>query len=532
VQNLGELGFIEVASFDFFSVNSLKEELFAETAVSNAISSMFLLPLIPVPVQFAQLPVAPLLRPTSIFPQALPAQEALPLQQELPAQKIIQAQEVRVLPGALDEVPVFNSNSPEIVTTEGILLSTFPPTGKRIPSAHLNFVFNGRFDIFSHHISKAGRSDQTRSLFQGILLYNPTSRPVQIEVLQAATYLTRPDALFVDLPAYVEDPLGNVFAGPGSRVANDILRGRKQGSLPSSILLPAGQTQLLMSLPIPAGTVPPTSNGRSTLMRLSSNGAVHVATLAMFAPLNLDKTERIPTLEEWQTLLNNGALAGLRDLPPTLNVKRRSCGFLPCLDRITYGRVSGVARGSLWQAKLIDSPSKGYLSIPQQGRAFSYGLSTVEQGTFGTGQIQSAPMLVRYPDTAYLANGNYGVQYSLTLPLRNTTQQNQRVAIAFETPIKQDKAKNQLLFLSVPESRISFRGTVRLRYMDDGAAPQTRYIHLVQRRGQQGEPLVTLMMKPSEQRSVEVDFLYPPDATPPQVLTVKTLDILNSQTKK
>jgi len=49
-----------------------------------------------------------------------------------------------------------------------------------------------------------------------------------------------------------------------------------------------------------------------------------------------------------------------------------------------------------------------------------------------------------------------------------------------------------------------------------------RYVHLVQRRGQLGEPLVVLKMK---QRSPprKIDFLYP-DSTPPQVLTVKTLE--------
>jgi hypothetical protein len=30
----------------------------------------------------------------------------------------------------LDSIRVFNSNSPEVVQTEGILLSTFPPEGK------------------------------------------------------------------------------------------------------------------------------------------------------------------------------------------------------------------------------------------------------------------------------------------------------------------------------------------------------------------------------------------------------------------
>jgi hypothetical protein len=47
-------------------------------------------------------------------------------------------------------------------------------------------------------------------------------------------------------------------------------------------------------------------------------------------------------------------------------------------------------------------------------------------------------------------------------------------------------------------------------------------VHLVQKRGQPGEPLVSLNMKAGDRSLVEVDFLYPPDATPPQVLTVST----------
>jgi Protein of unknown function (DUF3370) len=469
----------------------------------------------PIPAQ-PSLPAQPSIAPLPTVPpqEALPSQENLQAQEALQPQELIKTLEIRPLPGKLDDIPVFNSNSPELVMTEGILLSTFPPQEMRVPSAHLNFPFQGRFDLFSHHISRASNPRETRSLFQGILLYNPTLQPVTVEVLQAATYLTRPDALFIDLPSYVEDPLGTVYAGPGGRVVNDILRGRKQGNWISAIVIPPGQSQMLMNLPIPAGTVTPTSNGRSTLMRLSSTGSIYIASLAMFAPLNPDGSERVPTLAEWQNLLINRGLAGPRDLPPTPPSAKT--------DRVIYGRVAGVAKGSQWQATLTDG-SKDYLSIPRKGRAFSYGLSTLNRGTFGTGQVQSAPMLVRYPDTAYLANGNYGIEYNLTLPLRNTTKQTQTVALVVETPLKEDKSKNELLFLSTPAPQIFFRGTVRIRYPDDRGLSQTRYIHLVQRRGQQGQPLVTLNMKPGDRRLVEVDFLYPPDATPPQILTIKTL---------
>jgi hypothetical protein len=38
-----------------------------------------------------------------------------------------------------------------------------------------------------------------------------------------------------------------------------------------------------------------------------------------------------------------------------------------------------------------------------------------------------------------------------------------------------------------------------------------------------GEPLVQMKMPASDRRLVQFDFLYPPDATPPQMLTIETL---------
>jgi hypothetical protein len=434
----------------------------------------------------------------------------------LPPQEVVRIQEIRPLPGKLDSVPVFNSNSPEVVMTEGILLSTFPPKGMRYPKAHLDYQFDGRFDIFSHHISRARNSSELRSLFQGVLIYNPGSQPAVLTILEGASYLTRPDALFVDLPSYLEDPAGRVYAGPGSRVVSDILRGRRQGNLPPTAVIPPGEVRLLMNLPIPAGTVTPTSNGRSTLIRLKTSQPVHVANLAMFAPKTPDGTERVPTIEEWVNLLINTNLAGPRDIPPTPLDSRNA--------RITYGRVAGIAVGSQWQARLTDSANSQDLTIPKRGQAFSYGISLLPRGTFSTGQVQSANLLARYPDTAYLANGNYGVQYSLLLPLHNNTRQTQTVAIALETPVKQDKSRNEVIFLTPPEDKIFYRGPIRLRYKDNNGQPQTRFIHIVQRRGQEGESLIQMNLSPGERRSIEVDFLYPADATPPQLLTIKTVD--------
>ncbi|MEB3293926.1 MAG: DUF3370 domain-containing protein [Synechococcales bacterium] len=487
-----------------------------------------LLPLLPIAQALPSVsPATPSLTPaptqTVPFPQTTPPRWQIPPQDEilpqerLAQQEIILAQEIRMLPGKLDDVPVFNSNSPELVLSEGILLSTFPEDGKLFPAAHLNFTFKGRFDIFSHHISRARHPSELRSLFQGILVYNPTSQLVTIEVLQAASYLTRPDALFVELPTAIDDPTGSVYAGPGSRVVNDILRGRRQGSLPAFLMIPPGESRMLMNLPIPAGVVTPTSNGRSTLMRLQSSGEVYVANMAMFAPRSSNGSERIPTQEDWENFLKAANLAGPRDTPPTPMERSNS-------DRKIYGRVAGVARGSLWRVQLTDTPNSTQLSIPKKGRAFSYAISTLPRGTFGTGQIQSAPMLVRYSDTAYLANGNYGIHYSFTLPLVNSSKQTSTITLSIDTPLKQDKSRSEVIFLSPPESRVFFRGPIRLRYKDDSGNLQTRFLHLVQRRGQQGVPLLTLALPPGDRREIEVDLLYPPDATPPQLLTIRSLE--------
>ena len=440
--------------------------------------------------------------------------QATPTPTPTPPKEIVQPQQVRPLSGKLDNVPVFNSNSPELVQTEGILLSTFPPTGKATPAAHLNFPFQGRFDVFAHHIAKAPTPDDLRTLYLGIILYNPGTKPVTVDILQAASYLSQPDAPFIQLPSLVDNPAGTVYAGPGSRVMSDILRGLHQADFPPQIVIPPGQSQMLLNLAIPVRTLDPPLNGRSTLMRLRSDGVVYAASLARYAPVDAEEKERAPMVEEWQQLLDNGKLATPRDRTPTPPDTSKG--------QIIYGRVAGVAQGSRWQTQLVDNPTSQFLSIPQAGLAFSYGLSTLPGGTMGTEQIQSATMLVRYPDTAYFAHGNYGVQYSLTLPLVNPTNNTQTVTLTVQTPLKEDDPKGELRFLEPPAKQVFFRGTVQIRYKDDKGLPGLRIVHLVQRRGQQGEPLVTLTMPPRDERLVQVDFLYPPDATPPQILTVST----------
>ncbi|MDX2229046.1 MAG: DUF3370 domain-containing protein [Leptolyngbyaceae cyanobacterium bins.349] len=441
-----------------------------------------------------------------------------------PSQEIRVPQTVRVLPGQLDAVPVFNSNSPELVLNEGILLSTLPPTGKQVPAAHLNFPFKGRFDVFAHHIARAPKPEDLRTLYLGVLMHNPGQQAVTVDILQAASYLSQPDAPFLALPPYVDNAAGTVFAGPGSRAMLDVLRGKRQADFPAQIVIPPGASRMLMNLPIPVKTLTPPLNGRSSLIRARSSAPIYLASLAKFAPTDANGDERSPTVEEWQTLLHTSGLSTPRDKAPTPPDQKTG--------QIIYGRVAGVSAGSRWVAQVVDppgiqpnDPQTWYLSTPTAGQAFSYGLSTLLGGTLGTNQVQTAPMLARYPDTAYQAHGNYAIEYNLTLPLRNRTPETQRLAIMVETPMKDNQPKDgQLRFLNPPGRQVFFRGTVRLRYSDDRGLPQIRTVHLVQQRGQQGIPLAEMTLPPGDRRLVSFDFLYPPDATPPQILTIKNLD--------
>ncbi len=431
-------------------------------------------------------------------------------------QQIVRPQEVRPLPAQLDTVPVFNSNSPELVGNPGILLSTFPPDGMGQPEAHLDFAFEGRFDVFAHHVYRADDPDDLRSMYVAILVHNPGVETVTVNVLHGASYLSQPDAPFISLPSAVPfSPRNPVFAGPGSRVMGDLIQGRRQATLPSQLVVPPGASALLLNAPIPVAEFDPPINGRSTLIELDSSGPVYLASLAEFANVDGDDTEMAPSLAQWESIVANSGVAGPRDRIPTPITENPT--------QVIYGRVAGVAQGASWTATVADDGSSDLLTIPASGQAVSYGVSTLYVGQLGTEQNQSAPMLVRYDDTAYEAHGNYGVAYNLAFPLYNPTDIPQTVTVTFETPIKEDKLSTAgLQFFETPPNSTFFRGPIQVKYRDDRGLPRIRNLHLVQLRGQQGHPLTTVTLAPQENRRVVVILRYPPDSTPPQVVTIQT----------
>ncbi|MEB3294316.1 MAG: DUF3370 domain-containing protein [Synechococcales bacterium] len=428
-------------------------------------------------------------------------------------QEILQPGEIRPLPGKLDGMRLFNSNSPEWIKTSGILLSTFPTQGKTTPAAHLNFPLTGEFNLFAHHFTHTPKD--LRTLYIGILVHNPGKQPVAIAIPAAASYQLE-EAPFKNHPMLLENPKGEIFSGPGIRAVDTVLRGQRQPIFPDRLVIPPGEYRMLLNHPIPTKGLARPVNGRSTFMRLRSSGNVYLASLALFAPLNPQGQERSPTLQDWRSLLETGHFAGPRDKTPT--------PLEATSGPLIYSRVAGIQQGANWVTPITD-PGQRTLGLPAPGRSIAYPLSTLHRGRLGTHQSQAGKLLVRYGDTAYEAHGNYATYYDLTLPLQNRTPQPQTVTITLATPLKEENLSKGVLRFRQPSLDFPyFRGTVRLRYNNDLGKPLTRYLHLWHRTGQVVEPLVKLNLKPQEQRSVRLDFYYPPDATPPQALIVQTGD--------
>mgnify|MGYP003384290975 CR=1 FL=1 len=446
-----------------------------------------------------------------LFSSSVHSQESA----EIKSIEIKRESDIRPLSGSLDNRLFVNSNSPEIVRQEGILLSTFPQSGKANPAAHLNLPLEGNFMLFSHHINKAEEGERPKTLHIVALIHNPDPKQKNsVKILSGASYLSQPDAPFKALPAMEDNPEGLIYAGPGDRITDDYLFGKRNYEFTKSITLKPLETKILFNLPIPVRKLSPCLNGRSSLMNLKSKGPVYLATIALYAKENEVGSEDAPLLEECVRILNEGNLAGPRDKEPSA----------PGAGKLIYGRVAGVQRGSVWKVTLSDNATDvPKLRIAPSGESFSYPISSLEGGTFGTQQVQSAPLVVRYPDTAYQAHGNYGVEYDLTLPLYNDSTDPKEITVKFQNPLKSNQKSQSLTYLEPPASNVFFRGTVQLKYKDDNGSAQTAFKHIVLKKGQESQELVKLRLKPMGRRLVEFRFFYPPDATPPQVLTVTTL---------
>lgn len=441
---------------------------------------------------------------TSGTPAATPAQ-ARPAAPEV----ILRRQRVVALPGALDGVLVVNDNNPELISGPGILLSTFPGKGFSAPANHLDVALNGRFDLFSHHVY-AGKADSLAStLWLAVVAQPRGNQPVRLRLRGGSTALSQSldpamaGAPFLPLPPLLAETTSPAWSGPGSRVATELLMGQRSPEIPREWLLPPGQLSTLLVLPLPVRGLDPLLNGRNLQLRLESDGPISLATLAAFG-----EGDQPPQATRWADLLAGGLSP--KEHQPTPRGQR---------GRIVYSRVSGVQVGSIWRATLTD-PGQAWLNVQQA--PISWPIASLERGSLGSGQVQTAELKAFYPGTAWAAHGNYGVEYDLTLPLRNGGNAPVQLELALESPLKSDEAQGGLRFRPTPGQAVMFRGPVEVRGLDgpNGRPSGRRRFHLVQRQGQQGPALGTVTLAPGASRTLRVRLIYPADATPPQVLSL------------
>ena len=326
--------------------------------------------------------------------------------------------QVRALPGRLDDVLMVNDNNPELITGEGILVSTFPQ------APGLNLALNGRFDLFSHHVY-AGQPEQLESTLWLAVVAEPAGdTPVTLRLREGSTSLSQATrkgqtaSPFLPLPTLMSESGTAIASGPGSKVAGDLLRGEIASELQQEWQLAPGSITPLVVLPIPVAGLDPLLNGRNLQLRLQSNGPVHLATLAAYG--NGDKA---PGPQTWSKLLKTGKHSPKEHQPTPRGAR----------GRMVYSRVSGVQIGSTWKATLVD-PGSDSLNVADA--PISWPISSLERGELQTGQIQTAELKAFDEGTAWAAHGNYGVEYDLTLPLRNQGSEQRTVAIALESPNK------------------------------------------------------------------------------------------------
>ena len=252
-------------------------------------------------VQMARTRVARVLVSTALLGLTTPAM----------AEVLVRQQTVRPLPGALDAVLMVNDNNPELIASDGILLSTFPKGG----DAALPVVLNGRFDLFSHHVYAGDAETSPEStLWLAVLAAPLGNQPVTLTLLEGSTSLsqaTQPgqtEAPFLPLPSRMRETTGVIASGPGSRVAGDLLAGRTAPELSHQTwTLKPGEPTRLLRLPMPVAGLDPLLNGRNVQLRLHSSAPVAIATLAGHG-----QESKPPTDQAWRTMLSSGTLSKKR----------------------------------------------------------------------------------------------------------------------------------------------------------------------------------------------------------------------------
>jgi hypothetical protein len=199
-------------------------------------------------------------------------------------------------------------------------------------------------------------------------------------------------------------------------------------------------------------------------------------------------------------VLRRGQLAGRNpdDRPPT-----------PPGDTggtFIFGRVAGIQEGATWRGTLGAQPGQPGVVLGEGPLDLAWPIATKRGHLLGTGQDQTAPVSARLADAAYAAHGNYGVTYDLALPLRNAGGRARRVELWLESPER------------TPGMPLAFSGAVEVTW----GSPARQILRRLNLRPLRSGRITTLEVPPGAALDARVRVVYPADATPPQVLRVRS----------
>jgi hypothetical protein len=383
--------------------------------------------------------------------------------------------QVQPLRGQFNATPVLHSNQPEVVRSEGILISTAfgTSTYRRGQSQQLIanplFTFNGPFGIHVHHIYRP--KDPTRMgdrwrrglLHIGVIGINPSYLPVTVQFPAGMIHSSFDQAYLPTLMGVADNSDRRLASGPGDATALALLSGQRDQRIPQQVQIPPYSRQLLVELPLAArGTA-------NFLLEGKSSGPLQLAVVA---------SEGDGSEADFLRVLDSGQLAEGRDylfLQPQIR------------QRSLLSRVSGVAQGDTYRAT-VNADLAQPLHVP---------LTNTWRKHFGSREVQINPLLVRMPDSSLENVGTYGVRYELTFHLRGHGPQ-------------------RLLFTTPPDARsyTAFRGTLRLEL--DG---QVSYVYLGQPSGRT-DTIYRFTLPQRGQGNLKVSLVYPADATPGHILSI------------